>query len=189
MTKQVPETKLEDYVKAYQDKYPEPKRGTKTPEGIAKAARNLVKKTTNKGKKEEKSNVEIRLDSLALDPNYSEQQANYFEKRFKQFIKQVPKNDPQFEGVVYFLVLQEIKLVEHFRILNSKSSTTSEINRAKKELDHGMSRYNKLIFQFHQLKTAHKRLQIEEGKYHLQYHKNVQHFPRFIQDRYLKEWQ
>lgn len=175
MKKQVSEDKMDDYVKAYQDKYPTPKRGPKTPEGIANAAKNLLKKTKNKQKIVE---IDTRLHSLNNDPSYTKSEAKFFEKRYKQLIEGVEKHDnPQFEGIIHFLVLQEIKLVECFRKLNQKTKAVSELNRIKRELDHGMANYNKLSLLLHQLRTSYKKLEIDEGRFEIQFHKNYDYIP------------
>ena len=155
MEKQISKNELDQYVKSYQESHPFPKRGPKTPEGIARAAQNLLKKKKVKYKTKNFPGITIKLTSILKDPHYNECQQNYFEKRHRSLLKEVPKKlHPQFEGILYFLVIQEIKLIEYFRILNTKNIKASEINRTMKLLDQSITNYNRLCCLMNQRKTV-----------------------------------
>ena len=146
MEKQVPEEKINQYVKGYQEKYPIPKRGPKTPEGIAKAAQNLLRKSTQTHKKGTRCSFELKLDSIAKDPCYAKNQQVYFSKRYKELKLMLPKQiHNQFEGILHFLALQEIKLMDYYRILNDEKLNHSEINKTMVLLDKGINNYNRLF--------------------------------------------
>ncbi|MCP4050686.1 MAG: hypothetical protein GY730_08280 [bacterium] len=145
MQRQIADEKLTEYTREYLEKYPEIKRGPKTPEGIAKAAKNLVRKRGYENKKLLHKHFAFELSSLDKDKNYSNEQQLFFKNRYKKLTMNLEEVDPYYESLIHFIILQELQMKQHYRVLNSSCIKPNEIERTQKLLNQCMNAYNKLF--------------------------------------------
>jgi hypothetical protein len=145
MQRQIADEKLTEYTREYLEKYPEIKRGPKTPEGIANSAKNLVRKKGYGNKKTLDKHFVFELSSLDKDKNYSNEQQLFFKNRHKRFTENLKEVDPYYESLIHFIILQELQMKQHYRVLNSACIKPNEIERVQKLLNQCMDAYNKLF--------------------------------------------
>ena len=144
MERQIPEEQLGEYTQAYLAKCQNMKRGPKTPEGIAKAAKNLLRKQKGYGSKVKMPDCAIQYDTLENDSNFTEHQKSFYGERYNKLTEKLFNIEVNERAIIHWQVLQEMQIRQFYREINLVALNIKDKERIMKLLAQAMDAYIKI---------------------------------------------